>query len=488
MLQNPGQGETKESVLPKQAAPPSLVQLKNLQSEALKAAGRTFLLPFGNAPDEFALNVYHDLKLGVLRWTLKRGVEENAIVEWEEINRDVDTIFSILKNRFGTGATTAEHEEADQYRTLKTRVHRATLEGELQDMPITNLLQSIQMNKGTGRLEVESSFGRALVFFAKGEPVHCIFNDGEGDDSLLELLCIEEGEFRFFKEPSIPEHSISRPLQMLLMEGAALHDQMNFLNQAGVALETYLIRNHATMSESLFEQMVADGTACKKDLEKRFYQEVDNQSTLIEILRRVPLKKAQWVPIVFNLVTCGLCSLRSNVPDLNADSRDASIDWGQVRRVETVLRRPDTGVYSYPAFLLFLEKEFFRFERFGREFAVVTLDIKIRRPDQPSKPEPVPVQSLDEVVGRINKLIRRTDMLFHYDKFGFVILMPETNLDSAKTFAIRLAEILMSKRLSKDKGGYPIVAATGFASIPTSCESLGALMVMARPPVKSQVE
>ena len=93
----------------------------------------------------------------------------------------------------------------------------------------------------------------------------------------------------------------------------ALHNQMNFLNQAGVALETYLIRNHATMSESLFEQMVQDGTACKKDVEKRFYQEVDNQSTLIEIFRRVPLNKAQWVPIVFNLVTCGLCSLRTNV-------------------------------------------------------------------------------------------------------------------------------------------------------------------------------
>jgi hypothetical protein len=142
---------------------------------------------------------------------LKRGTDDKAIVEWEEINRDVDTIFSILKNRFGTGASSEDHsEDADQYRTLKTRVHRATLEGELQDMPITNLLQSIQMNKGTGRLEIESTFGRALVFFAKGEPVHCIFNDGEGDDSLLELLCIEEGEFRFFKEPSQPCHHVRK--------------------------------------------------------------------------------------------------------------------------------------------------------------------------------------------------------------------------------------------------------------------------------------
>jgi hypothetical protein len=47
MLQNPGQGETKNMVLPKQTAPPSLAQLKNLQSEALKAAGRALLLPFG---------------------------------------------------------------------------------------------------------------------------------------------------------------------------------------------------------------------------------------------------------------------------------------------------------------------------------------------------------------------------------------------------------------------------------------------------------
>jgi diguanylate cyclase (GGDEF)-like protein len=215
------------------------------------------------------------------------------------------------------------------------------------------------------------------------------------------------------------------------------------------------------------------------DLQKRFYQEVDNQSTILEILRRVPLGKPSWVPIVYNLITFGLVFHREKVPDLAAHSRDASIDWSQVKRVESVLTRPDTGVYTYPAFLLFLEKEFFRFERFKREFAVVTLDIKVRRKQGV---EPLPVEYLSEVVGRLKKLIRRTDMVCHYEALGFAILMPETGLASSRTFALRLAEILMSKPLAGDRGDHPIVASVGFAAIPESCETLGALMALAKAP------
>ncbi len=435
---------------------------------------RILQLPFGEPPDEYVIKVMQDQRTGAFRWRLERG---GGNVEWEENNRDAADIYSLIARRIllktkGQGASS-------QFSTLRTSTHKPTLEGNLQEMPMSNLVQSLQMSKGTGRLELETTQGSARAFFVQGELVHCVFNDGEGDDAFLELIPQMDGSFRFYKEPKTSERSITRNLQALLIEGAALSDQLSFLSRIGVKLETYLIRNHSTMSESIFEQMVVGGAACDMALQKRFFTEVDNQSTILEILRRHPLSKPRWVPIVFNLVTCGLCSYRDKVPDLSAEPRDANIDWSQVKRVEAVLKRPDTGVYTYPAFLLFLEKEFFRYERFKREFAVVTLDIKVRRK---GGIEPLPVQALSEVVERVKRLIRRTDMLFHYETLGFAILMPETGLDSAKTFALRLAEILMSKPLTDDQGGFPIMASVGFAAIPESCESLGALMAMARAP------
>lgn len=472
MLQNKGQEEKNAQSMPRQDAPPSVEQLKGMQAEAARV-GRITHLPFGNIPDDFLLKVLHDKETNSFKWRLERP--SKGLVEWEEGDRNPQEIYSLIVRR----ALMQGQSASEQFRTLRTKVHKPTLEGELQDMPTPNLVQSIQMNKGTGRLEIETSSGNATVYFLQGEPVHCVFNDSEGDEGVLELMGITEGNFRFFKEPKIAEKTIAKPLQVLLMEGAALTDHGAFLKNVGVGLETYLIRNHSTMSETLFEQMVKDGCGAPMDLQKRFYQEVDNQSTILEILRRVPLSKSRWVPIVFNLVSCGLCSYRDRVPDLAASSRDATIDWSQVKRVENVLRRPDTGVYTYPAFLLFLEKEFFRYERFKTQFAVMTLDIKVRRKDAI---EPLPQDALLEVLARVSKLIRRTDMLFHYEHLGFAILMPETGLESAKTFALRLAEILMSKHLANEKGSYPIVASVGFASIPDSCESLGALIALAQAP------
>lgn len=432
-------------------------------------------LPFGDPPNEYIIKVVQDQHAGGFRWRLERAAT-NA-VEWEDGNKEAHDVLSIIARRVVLPA----QEASDQFRTLKTAVNKPTLEGELKETAFINLVQSIQSDKSTGRLEIESPSGNAFAFFITGEPANCVFIDNEGEDAFLELALVVDGTYRFYKEPKIKERTINRSTAQLLKEGTALASQLAALKVLGVGLETYLIRNHSTMSESLFEQMVASGAVCEKELQKRFFEEVDNQSTILEILRRFPLSKPRWVPIVFNLVNCGLCSFRDKVPDLNAEVRDANIDWSQVKRVESVLKRPDTGVYTYPAFLLFLEKEFFRFERFKSQLAVVTLELKVRR-EAPGAIEPLPVQATVEVVQRLQSLIRRTDMLFHYETLGFAILMPETGLESARIFALRLAEILMSKPLKDDKGSYPIVASVGFASIPDSCESLGALMALARAP------
>lgn len=295
-----GQDERRVQSLPQQTAPPSIDQIKHLQSEAARN-GQVLQLPFGEPPDNYVFKVLHDKHSNGFKYRLERV--STASVEWEGADLDAQKIYATIVRR--------AIADSEQNRTLKTKHHKPTLEGDLMDMPMPTLVLSIQMNKGTGRLEIDTPSGNAFLFFVQGEPAHCVFNESNGDDAVLELLSVTTGSFRFFKEPKTSEKTILKGLQILLMEGAALTDHLAFLKNIGVGLETYLIRNHSTMSETLFEQMVKGGFGASMELQKRFYQEVDNQSTVLEILRRVPLPKSQWVPIVFNLVSCGLCSYRA---------------------------------------------------------------------------------------------------------------------------------------------------------------------------------
>lgn len=83
---------------------------------------------------------------------------------------------------------------------------------------------------------------------------------------------------------------------------------------------------------------------------------------------------------------------------------------------------------------------------------------------------------------RINKLKRRTDVLTHYESYGFALLLPETESTSAKNFAGRLAEMLMTTPLSAAFGGKPVLVSVGVGAVPDDCTTVGAMLAAAKPP------
>jgi GGDEF domain-containing protein len=76
---------------------------------------------------------------------------------------------------------------------------------------------------------------------------------------------------------------------------------------------------------------------------------------------------------------------------------------------------------------------------------------------------------------------RKTDSFAHYDASGFALLLPETESTSARNFAGRMAEMLMTTPLSSKFGGSPVVASVGVGSVPDDCNSLGAMLALAKP-------
>ncbi len=81
---------------------------------------------------------------------------------------------------------------------------RPMLEGDLTNLQMPTLLQSINMGKMTGRLDLQSGGETAVIYFKDGTPLHCQLRNSEGEAAIIEAIGWDEGEFRFFMEQ--PHH------------------------------------------------------------------------------------------------------------------------------------------------------------------------------------------------------------------------------------------------------------------------------------------
>ncbi|MBA3856546.1 MAG: hypothetical protein C0507_06495 [Cyanobacteria bacterium PR.3.49] len=362
---------------------------------------------------------------------------------------------------------------------------RPMLEGDLTNLQMPTLLQSINMGKMTGRLDLQSGSDVATIYFKEGNPLHCDLRNSEGETAIVEAIGWDEGEFRFFAESPHHRDTIKKRLDLLLMEGAALIDQSKFLKEIGINTDSYLVRNHSDITEALFEEMVSRGAAADMNLQKMLYQLIDNESTLEDLLRLRPMPKPRWVPVIFNLVTCSLVSfsdrpLREGVEEAAAEN----IDWPAIQAFEDSIRIAETGFLSYPAFFYHLEREYERFERFQRPFSLIILEISIKE-DLSETKDPKVLQDravLGQVSTRVDKLKRKTDIAGHFGENQFALLLLETEGDAARNFASRLAEAIAMNPFTTDRVEVVrLTVSLGVASVPETCRDLGRLISAARP-------
>lgn len=486
--------------LPKQAGLPTLKQLQAMLSESLKAVGRTTQLPFGDPPEDYSLAVFKDRGKGDLHWALYRGDGSTSMLVWDQVSMDPGYIHQLITAQFPgfdlkpvalrsqptfQASSTRELQTAwDNYEQQSTSMRmraKATLEGDLKNLQIPNVLQSIGMSKGTGRLEVESPAENAVVFFVDGLPVHCELGNLDGGIAILELVGWEEGEFRFYPEAATEKRTIRKRLDTLLMEGAALDDQYKAIRQKGIKENSFLIRVHDSLTESQFEKLLENGTGCDMNLQKQLYQQIDNKSRLSDILRRFNLTKLDWVPIIFNFATCNMVNFVDRLADSAADDNAVSIDWSQSRAVDRLLMRQDTGLYTYPTLLWMLEREFSRWESFSRPFSLILMEIAIRPTAVNQIIEPLPISGIKEFAERVSRFKRKTDVLAHYETFGYALLLPETEGHLARNMAARLSELLESTPLSGGMSGYPLMVSLGTACLPEDSLTVGSLLGRSRP-------
>lgn len=356
-------------------------------------------------------------------------------------------------------------------------VQQASLEGDLEKLPLPAVLQSLSLGKKTGRVAVASQLGSAEVFMIDGAPVHAITGDFSGENALIEMLTWQSGKFKFFENERSGERTVNRRLDSLVMEGITLLDQMNYLKSNGLSLETYLHQAYPNLSETQFDQIANRGTGYNLQLQKDFYLEVDNQSNLYDLLRRLPLTKAEWVPVVFNLLQVGLVipSDTALVQPVAKPEPEHELDQAQIQAALKPLMRPETEIFNYQLLQYFVTQEVGRFEADGKSFSLLIFDLML---ESPGGLEVMPTAHAKAVLHRIKSVKREIDVLAHYETFDYALLLPQTSVKSANLVAQRIIERINASPLPGLES-HKLNVCFGIAAVPQDCKSAGAIIMAA---------
>jgi hypothetical protein len=357
-------------------------------------------------------------------------------------------------------ATKTNSSEPDQ-RT------NAAMEGDLTDFSVPSLLQSISIAAMTGMLSVRGPDGSAEIYFLEGNPTHAQALGSFGDLALLDLFTWEQGKFHFFRGDRAAERTITRRLDSMIMEGVTLLDQAKFIKAAGIKPESFLIKKAHDITEAEFEKLVSKGAPIAMPIQKRFFQYVDNNTTLFDILLRQQLPKTVWMPILYNLLSCGIishsdraASSRKTITLADSQEFDASI-VSLSDPVKKQLIRSETGIYTYPAFVFFVEQECLRFEDTEDPFSVLVI---AARANQGGKLLPLPLEVTKNVITQLFAIKRRMDILAHFQTLDLALMLPGCDANLTLLVAQRLYKLLMQDAFGLQSGQMHVTM--GIASVP----------------------
>lgn len=457
--------------LPEQSRIPNLPDLEFLFVEAAKQPGYLIELPWTANRQPYVLTAKLERRNNEHshQWSLYRVDGQAFKLEWTYESSDVVMIHNLIMTAFPPNATAMQAESPPP-----RRVSTGVLEGSLKEMPLHFLLTSIQSSRLTGRLSIHSPNNKSDLFFESGNLVSAKSNNQEGEEAFLEVtLNSDSGEFKFFDADKAPTKTINSHTEALMLKAAALSDHTNFLDRHGLKPDSCLMRTNPNLTEREFEEKLANLVPVDMNLQKRMYQAVDNKTIFSDLLKQSALSRSAWTPLIFNLVSSGICSVDSKTPveeipptrPQDQSGSNLMIDLAALENFTASMTRKDTGIYSEIAFLFFLEHEFYRFHSYETPFTVVLFKFK-------GKQGPLSEQAHKHALDVVKTTVRKADILGHYEGDDYALILPHTQPNAAQGLVHRLHTVLAEPPFGPNEVGLDI----GVAGIPEDCQDLITLL------------
>lgn len=101
------------------------------------------------------------------------------------------------------------------------------IQGRLEEMSVTELMQSLEMGQKTCRLTLRRNGDKAELYFAAGQCRHAQLGSTEGDTVAYQVINWPDGEFEIEFGAAPSRETISMSTTGLLMEAMRLMDEAN---------------------------------------------------------------------------------------------------------------------------------------------------------------------------------------------------------------------------------------------------------------------
>jgi GGDEF domain-containing protein len=355
-----------------------------------------------------------------------------------------------------------------------------TVEGNLDYVQSATLLRTIAMAQLTGKLETVGEDSVGTIFFVSGEPQHAATTANSGDHAVSEIASWQKCSFRFFLDERTGIRSINESLDHGIMDGLALLDKKKHLDSAGLTLESYLVKKQKKVSDSELKVFLMKSADVDIAVQIEVYRKLGARCTLADLLRDRPMESALWIKILFNFLTCGLIEIKppdATVRGLLDFMGDAK---ASVQAVENLCLRPETGIYTYPALLYFLQYEFFRFEAYNWPVTLVVMELSKRSQELQSGMDLIGQQEAAIALKRIELLKRPLDILGHFETLNYALLLPNTRASQGAYLANRCLQAITSVPISTGLDKRNVHVAFGIASIPTDADDIEQLLIAAK--------
>lgn len=505
-------------VLQKLPAAPGLSEIHHYLSQAMEKRGKQVVISWPT-PDralDFTLEILFPIRGGDTEWNLYSGADRKKELLWEYKTCDVLLVYNLIVSSCGEvnrtvvadGAISVSESFRDQSKkrdtyymqAMQTQMvdnvklaslglkdnswSRGTTEmvGDLSLIQIPNLFQSINVAKMTGCLEVIRKDDKAQVYFVDGEPVYAEMPMLVGDECILELVTIREGKYEFHPRARTQNKNVQQNIESLVMRGVQLKDRISYLKNAGLWPESVVSHKNPNLTRQEFDARCSYNPPVSLNLLRNLFTSIDDHTSLKKIVNKLQIPTSVWVPAVCYLLEQDLITFSNEVSNNDSDQQHLipkNIDKTAIHSVMMGLRRPETGMFTYPAFLYFLEQEYFRGYRSGSPLSVMVMEMREVKGPPDFARQPLGVEAVAEVFRRISQLKRHIDLLAHYEQYDYAMILPNTKSAGANVFAQRIVSALLSKPLPGGIDSSKLSLSFGIACIPEDCVDLSYILAAA---------
>lgn len=354
---------------------------------------------------------------------------------------------------------------------------KGPFEGELARMSLASVLKHIGRSELTGQLEVLGEGGHARVFFHEGRPYHAVVQETAGTDALLEIFLWTAGTFIFVPDVVESDKTVTETLEYCLMEGLTVLDQKRRLEDEGLSMDARLIRADNIANDAHLQLMLSRGATIPWERQRSVFYKISPDQTFGDILRDYPMPMHQWVPLIYNFASCGVIHIAP------AEDREHSVlaflgkENDDVNRLRSQMIDGETHLHTYEAFLLELEKEFYRYKHYAWPASIILFSLQYRSGEEYSK---LPHQALVTAAMRIHMVKRPLDTAACFEHEDFALLLPNTTGPSAAFVANRIYQALTANPLAPGVDKAALSMGFGVCSLQADCNELEQLLLNAK--------